>query len=294
MTVFLAVVDSGGFAAASRQLNLSAPTITRAIAAIELRVGAELFVRTTRFVRLTDAGARYLGHCRRIVRDLEESEARAAGAHLAPQGTLVIAAPILFGQRLLLPLLVEFLRAFPAVSARALLVDRTIQLDEEGVDAAFRMGPLPDSALVATTLGHVRRVLVASPAYLAQLGRPQRPSELTTHAIVASAADGRSDRWIFEDGAQQVDVDIAPRLIVSTNEAAILAAEAGVGLTRVMSYQIEESLRAGRLERVLQQHESAPLPVSLVTLEGRHGAAKLRSFVSFVAERLRGHPALLG
>lgn len=294
MSAFLAVVDSGGFAAASRQLKLSAPTITRAIAAVEARVGAELFVRTTRFVRLTDAGARYLEHCRRILRDLEESEARAAGAHLAPQGTLVIAAPILFGQRLLLPLLVEFLRAFPAVSARALLVDRTVQLDEEGVDVAFRMGPLPDSALVATALGHIRRVLCASPAYLEQHGRPQRPSELATHAIVASAADGRSDRWTFADGEQTMEIEIAPRLIVSTNDAAILAAEAGAGLTRVMSYQIDEALRAGRLERLLQHHESAPLPVSLVTIEGRHGAAKLRTFVRFAAERLRGHPALLG
>lgn len=294
MSVFLAVADSGGFAAASRRLNLSAPTITRAIAAVEHRVGAELFVRTTRFVRLTEAGSRYLDHCRRILRDLEESEARAAGAHLAPQGTLVVAAPILFGQRLLLPLLVDFLREHPAVSARALLVDRNVQLDEEGVDAAFRMGALPDSALVATPLGHIRRVLCASPGYLERHGRPQRPEDLAAHAIVASAADGRSDRWSFTDGAETREVEIAPRLVVSTNEAAILAAEAGAGLTRVMSYQIDEALRAGRLERLLQHHESAPLPVALVTLEGRRAAAKLRSFVAFAAERLRGHPALLG
>lgn len=294
MAVFLAVADSGGFAAASRRLNLSAPTITRAVAAVEERVGAELFVRTTRFVRLTEAGSRYLDDCRRILRDLEESEARAAGAHLAPQGTLVVAAPILFGQRLLLPLLIDFLRDFPAVSARALLVDRLVRLDEEGIDAAFRMGALPDSALVATPLGHIRRVLCASPAYLGAHGRPERPEDLARHAIVASAADGRSDRWSFVDGRQTLEIDIAPRLIVSTNEAAILAAEAGAGLTRVMSYQIDEALRAARLERLLQAHEPAPLPVSLVTQEGRRSAAKLRSFVGYAAERLRGHPALFG
>lgn len=294
MSTFVAVVDSGGFAAAARRLRLSAPTITRAVAAVEARVGAQLLVRTTRFVRLTDAGSRYLAHCRRILRDLEEAEARAAGLHLAPQGTLVIAAPVLFGQRLLLPLLLEFLRAFPAISARALLVDRPVQLDEEGIDAAIRVGVLPDSALVATALGQVRRVLCASPVYLEQHGRPQDPTKLARHAIVVSAADGRSDRWTFADGEQTVEIDIAPRLIVSTNEAAILAAEAGAGLTRVMSYQIDEALREGRLERLLQPHEPGPLPVSLVTLEGRHGAAKLRAFVRFTADRLRGHPALLG
>ncbi len=156
------------------------------------------------------------------------------------------------------------------------------------------MGILPDSSLVATPLGHVRRVLCASPHYLDQHGRPQHPEDLAQHTVVASAADGRSDRWTFIDGEQSTDVDIAPRLIVSTNEAAILAAEAGVGLTRVMSYQIDDALRAGRLERLLQRHESVPLPVSLVTLEGRRAAAKLRSFVGFAAERLRGHPALFG
>ncbi|HWS25671.1 MAG TPA: LysR family transcriptional regulator [Xanthomonadales bacterium] len=294
MTVFVAVAELGGFASASRKLKLSAPTITRAVAALEAQVGAELFVRTTRFVRLTESGERYLQDCRRILHELEEAEAQAAGAHLAPQGTLVIAAPIVFGQRLLLPLLVEFLLQHPAVSARALLVDRPVQLSEEGIDCAFRMGELPDSALVATPLGHIRRIVCASPDYLAAHGQPQQPQEVVDHALVVSAADGRSDRWRFVEGDREIDVEIEPRLVVSTNEAAISAALGGWGLTRVMSYQVNAELQRGELQRVLQAHEGKPLPVWLVNAEGRRAAAKLRSFIAFAVARLRGHPALVG
>jgi DNA-binding transcriptional LysR family regulator len=293
MAVFVAVAELGGFAAASRQLNLSAPTITRAVAALEAQVGAELFVRTTRFVRLTDSGERYLVDCRRILRELDEAEAHAAGAHLEPQGTLVIAAPIVFGQRLLLPLLVEFLQQHPAVSARALLVDRPVQLTDEGVDCAFRMGDLPDSTLVATPMGHIRRIVCASPAYLAAHGQPQRPQDVTGHALVVSAADGRGDRWRFVEGEGSVEVEIAPRLTVSTSEAAISAALAGWGLTRVMSYQVAAELQRGELTRLLQAYEAKPIPVWLVNTEGRRAAAKLRRFIAFAAEHLRGHPALV-
>lgn len=293
MAVFIAVADQGGFAAAARHLTLSAATVTRAIAALELAIGAELFVRTTRYVRLTDTGERYLADCRRILQQLDEAEAQASGAHRAPQGHLVIASPILFGQRLLIPLLVEFLQAYPAVSARALLVDRPVQLSEEGVDCAFRMGELPDSALVATPLGHIRRVVCASPAYLAAHGAPAHPEALSAHALVVSAADGRTDRWQFVDGTQPLDVAIAPRLIVSTNEAAIGAALAGGGLTRVMSYQVNAELQRGDLQRVLQAYEARPLSVWLVNAEGRRAAAKLRHFIQFATERLRGHPALI-
>lgn len=294
MTVFVAVAELGGFAAAARKLKLSAPTITRAVAALETQVGAELFVRTTRFVRLTESGERYLQDCRRILHELEEAEALAAGAHLAPQGTLVIAAPILFGQRLLLPLLVEFLRQHPAISARALLVDRPVQLSEEGVDCAFRIGDLADSALVATPLGHIRRIVCASPDYLAAHGRPQQPRDVSQHALVVSAADGRSDRWRFVEGDREIDVEIDPRLVVSTNEAAISAALGGWGLTRVMSYQVNAELQRGELQRVLQIYEGKPLPVWLVNAEGRRAAAKLRRFIGFAVARLRGHPALAG
>jgi DNA-binding transcriptional LysR family regulator len=293
MTVFVAVAELGGFAAAARKLNRSAATVTRAVAALEAQVGTELFVRTTRFVRLTDSGERYLQDCRRILRELDEAEAQAAGAHLAPQGTLVVAAPIVFGQRLLLPLLVEFLQQHPAVSARALLVDRPVQLSEEGIDCAFRMGELPDSALVATPLGHIRRIVCASPGYLAAHGQPRHPRDVVDHALVVSAADGRSDRWRFVEGDQEIDVEIEPRLVVSTNDAAIGAAQAGWGLTRVMSYQVSAELQRGELQRLLQAYEARPMPVWLVNAEGRRAGAKLRSFMAFAAERLRGHPALI-
>jgi DNA-binding transcriptional LysR family regulator len=294
MAVFVAVAEQGGFAAASRALNLSAPTVTRAVAALEEAVGAELFVRTTRFVRLTETGERYLDDCRRILRQLEEAEAHAAGAHAAPQGTLSLAAPVLFGQQLVVPTLVEFLAAYPAVSVRLLLVDRGVQLGEEGIDAAFRMGELPDSSLVAMPLGHIRRVVCASPHYLRIRGEPRHPDDLREHDLVASIADGRSEQWRFVEGDASIEVAVRPRLTVSTNAAAIVAAEAGAGLTRVMSYQIADALRDGRLQRVLQAYEAKPLPVWLVNQEGRHAPAKLRAFLGFAAERLRGHPALLG
>lgn len=293
MAAFVAVAEHGGFAAAARQLQLSAATVTRAVAALEAAVGAELFVRTTRFVRLTDAGERYLHDCRRILRQLEEAEAQAAGAHTAPQGQLVLAAPILFGQLLLLPALVEFLAAYPAVNVRLMLVDRSVRLDEEGIDAAFRTGELADSSLVAMPLGHIRRVICASPGYLAQHGEPRHPQELREHALVASVADGRSDQWQFVDGGSVLDVAIRPRLVVSTNAAAIDAAQAGAGLTRVMSYQVAETIAQGRLQRVLQSFETRPLPVWLVNQEGRRAPAKLRAFLAFAGQRLRGHPALM-
>lgn len=293
MAAFVAVAEHGGFAAAARQLQLSAATVTRAVAALEAAVGAELFVRTTRFVRLTDAGERYLHDCRRILRQLEEAEAQAAGAHTAPQGQLVLAAPILFGQLLLLPALVEFLAAYPAVNVRLMLVDRSVRLDEEGIDAAFRTGELADSSLVAMPLGHIRRVICASPAYLDQRGEPRHPQELREHALVASVADGRSDQWQFVDGGSALEVAIQPRLVVSTNAAAIDAAQAGAGLTRVMSYQVAETIAQGRLQRVLQSFETRPLPVWLVNQEGRRAPAKLRAFLAFAGQRLRGHPALM-
>ena len=294
MTVFVAVAEEGGFAAASRRLNLSAPTVTRAVASLEASIGAELFVRTTRFVRLTEAGQRYLADCRRILRQLEEAEAQAAGAHVAPQGNLVIAAPVLFGQQLLVPAVVDFLAAYPSVSVRLLLVDRTVLLGEEGIDAAFRMGDLPDSSLVAMPLGYIRRVICASPRYLDAHGRPAHPSELAGHALVASVADTLNDVWQFVDGDARIDVPIQPRLVTSTNAAAILAAECGAGLTRVMSYQIAPALEHGRLERLLQAYEARPLPAWLVNQEGRRAAAKLRVFLAFMGDRLRGHPALMG
>ena len=293
MAAFVAVAEHGGFAAAARQLQLSAATVTRAVAALEAAVGAELFVRTTRFVRLTDAGERYLHDCRRILRQLEEAEAQAAGAHTAPQGQLVLAAPILFGQLLLLPALVEFLAAYPAVNVRLMLVDRSVRLDEEGIDAAFRTGELADSSLVAMPLGHIRRVICASPGYLAQHGEPRHPQELREHALVASVADGRSDQWQFVDGGSALEVAIQPRLVVSTNAAAIDAAQAGAGLARVMSYQVAETIAQGRLQRVLQSFETRPLPVWLVNQEGRRAPAKLRAFLAFAGQRLRGHPALM-
>lgn len=292
MAVFAAVAELGGFAAAARKLALSAPTVTRAVSALEQRVGVQLLTRTTRFVRLTDAGEHFLADCKRILREIEEAEAIASGAHLEAQGQLVVAAPIVFGQRMVLPLLVEFLRRFPAVSARTVFVDRPVQLADEGVDLAFRMGALPDSSQVALPIGFIHRVLCASPAYLAAQGVPAHPDELAAHSLVASSADGRGDEWIFGNGDRRVVAAIHPRLVVSSNEAAIAAALDDWGLTRVMSYQVAHHFQSGALQRVLQPFEPAPVPVWILSQEGRRAPAKVRSFIAFASERLRIHPAL--
>lgn len=293
MRVFLRVADSGGFAEAARQLNMSAPAVTRAIAALEEAIGARLFIRTTRAVKLTDAGSRYRLDCRRILADIEEAEAAASGAFLKPSGTLTITAPVMFGQMYVLPLLTEYLKSNPAVTGRALFFDRITNIVDEGIDVAVRIGHLPDSGLRAIGVGSVRRVICAAPGYLAEHGAPHHPDELARHSLVAVTSAWSSLDWRF--GARsELGVSVTPRLFCNTNEAAISAALGGWGMTRVLSYQIAPLLDEGRLEIVLSDFEEAPLPIHIVHSEGRNAAAKVRSFIDFAVERLRANPHLGG
>ncbi|UZE23801.1 LysR family transcriptional regulator [Pseudomonas sp. B21-056] len=294
MQVFMAVAQESGFSAAARRLGLSAASVTRAVAALEQRIGTPLLVRTTRNVYLSEAGQRFLEDCRRILGDLQEAEDSAAGSHAQPRGQLTITAPVLFGQLFVTPLLVEYLRQYPEVSINALLLDRNVSMVEEGMDVAVRIGELPDSNQHAVRVGEVRRVVCGSPAFFAQHGRPRHPQELERLPVVASSAIGQVRSWTFVDAGQSLAVRPVPRLVVTANQAAITAASQGLGMTRVLSYQVAGEVASGELEIVLADFELPPLPIHVVYQGGRNAPARVRSFVDFTVSALRKHPALKG
>lgn len=285
MGVFVRVAEAGGFAEASRRLAMSPSVVTRAIAGLESAIGARLLTRTTRRVRLTDVGIRYLEDCRRILAEVGDAEASAAGSYANPTGVLTVTAPVLFGRIYVLPVLTRYLGDHPAVDGRALFLDRVVNLVDEGIDVAVRIGPLADSGLTATRCGTVRRVVCASPAYLAEHGRPETLSDLITHRVVAVTHSSTSE-WRFGRD-QKMTASMKPRLACNVNDVAIAAAIDGWGLTRVLSYQVAEALRDGRLETVLKAFEPEPLPIHVVHAEGRGASAKVRSFVDHAVGQLR-------
>lgn len=292
MQAFVAVVDAGGFAAASRRLGLSPPAVTRAIAALEARVGARLLHRTTRSVRLTDAGRRYVADARRILAELADAEAEAAGSHRELRGSLAVTASALFGRRHVTPLLLELAARHPRLVLRTLFVDRVVNLLDEGIDVAIRIGPLPDSSLTAIRVGTVRRLVCATPAYLAARGTPAVPADLAGHAVIAFSGLAMARAWPFRVGGRTVRLPVAPRFTANAPDVAIAAACAGLGLTPALSYMVVDELAAGTLVPVLADAEPPPLPVHVVHQAGRHAAARVRAFVDLAVERLRAHPAL--
>ena len=287
IAVFIAVADHGSFAAAARRLGRSPASVTRAVADLESRLGVRLLTRTTRAVSTTEAGQRFLGGAKRVLADLDEIERAAAGQGTAPRGELRLTAPILFGRLHVLPIVTEFLDCFPEVQAALALVDRPVDLVEEGLDVAVRIGALGESSAVATRVGALRRIVVASPDYLARRGTPQRPADLSDHDVVAFSGIAGVEHWVFREAARDVNVAIRPRLVVSTAEAAIDTARAGFGLTRVLSYQAAEDVARGALLRVLPAYEGDEVPIHLVYPGGRHPPPKLRAFLDFTTPRLR-------
>jgi DNA-binding transcriptional LysR family regulator len=292
MTTFVAVVDCGGFASAARRLNLSPPVVTRAVAELEDRLGLRLLTRTTRVVRVTDAGARFAEDCRRILGDIEEAETAATGTHAAPRGTLTLTAPVLFGHLYVAPILVDYLRRYPEVDAQCLFLDRVVNVVEEGIDVAVRIGELPDSSLQATRVGRVRRVLVASPAYLQAHGVPQHPQALAGHTIVAASAVTPVSEWRFNDAGKPLLQRLHARRRTTSNDSAIAVVVAGLGITRLLSYQVAAHLKTGALQILLEDFEAAPLPVHVVHHEGRRATQKVRSFIDLAVEALRADRAL--
>lgn len=292
MAAFVQVAERQSFAAAARHLNLSPPAVTRAVALLEERLGAPLLTRTTRSVRLTEAGARFCEDCRRILAEVEEAEAATAGAHGALMGELAVTASQLFGRLFVLPIVTGFLDRHPAVSVRTLFVDRVVSLVEEGIDVAFRIGELPSSSMLARRVGSVRRMVCASPDYLARRGIPEVPADLAGHELIAATASFSVSEWRFGGPGGRTAVGVAPRLVTSSNDAAIDAAVGGWGLTQVLSYQVAPQLADGRLQVVLARHEPEPLPVHIVHAEGRRASAKLRAFVDVAADALRANPLI--
>lgn len=293
LRTFVAVADSGGFARAAKQRASSAPAVTRAISTLERRLGTPLLLRTTRSLRLTEAGESFLADCRRILGELDAAEAAVTGVRDEPRGLLAITAPTMFGRRHVAPLLLEFLSNHAEVSARAFFADRVVHLIDEGFDVALRIAPLPDSSLTAVPVGSLRRVVVASPSYLARAGEPKVPADLARHQAIGFNLDGPAAApWIFanprEPGMPQ------QRLVVNAIDVKIAAACAGHGLARALAYQVTDEVQDGRLRLLMVAHEPPPVPVHLVYPAGRMAAAKVRSFVGFAAERLRQVPVLQG
>lgn len=283
MTVFVAIAEAGSLSAAARRLEQPLATVSRKLALLEARLKTQLIARSTRRLELTEAGRDYLEASRQILEQVDEAERVAAGAYARPHGQLVISAPVVFGRLHLLPVIVEFLREFPDVDVRLIQADRIVNLLEEHVDLALRIGELADSGLVATRVGEIRRVACASPAYLAAYGRPATPADLARHACISFEGLMSASAWVFPGQT----VEVHSRLAVTTAEAAIAAAQMGLGVARVLSYQVAEAVQAGTLERLLPDFEPAPVPVSLIYPGQGRLPMKCRAFLDYAAPRLR-------
>jgi DNA-binding transcriptional LysR family regulator len=287
MSVFIAAVESGSLSAAGRRLGMPLATVSRKVSELESHLKARLLIRSTRKLSLTDAGEAYLAGCKRILEHVAEAERIASGEYRAPRGELVIAAPIVFGRQQVLPVVTQFLKAYPEVDVRLALGDRVLNILEDHIDVAVRIGELPDSRLVATRVGRVRQMICASAGYLKERGAPKRPEDLKKHDCITFAGLMSPDAWNFKAAKSEVSIPVHSRLVVNTAEAAIDAAVSGIGLTRVLSYQVEREIRDGALVTVLKKSEPAPIPVSLVYAGQRLLPLKLRAFLDFATPRLR-------
>jgi DNA-binding transcriptional LysR family regulator len=289
LTIFVTVAEQQSFAEAARQLSRSPASVTRTVAALEERLQTRLFNRTTRSVALTDAGARCLESCRRLLATYDELEALNVGERIEPRGWISVTAPVMFGRLHVLPLVQSFLGEYPQVDVRLLLLDRVVSLVDEGLDLGVRVGQLPDSSLRAVRVGQVRRVVCATPQYIARHGAPGTPRDLGSHGLVAcTAVTPIPDRWTFHGPSGVTSVAVTPRLVVNTTAAAVDAALNGLGLTCILSYQAEPHAAAGLLQTVLVEYEPPPAPIHIVHPAGRHLPAKVRLFLDHIAGGLRG------
>lgn len=284
MHAFVSVADLKGFAPAARRLGLSASAVTRLVAALEERVGARLLQRTTRSVTLTDVGARYLERARRILGDIEEAEAFTRSERAMPSGRLVVSAPLVFGRLHVGPIMAAYLKKYPTVSGELRLSDRNLNLIDDGIDLAVRIGHLPDSGIVARRVGDMRRLVVASPRYLKKRGVPRKPGELAGHDIIQFMSTSSLSEWRFVEGGKEVRIPHSSRYSTNSVDAAVLYAEQDGGLAMVLAYQVAEALKAGRLKTLLAEFEPPPLPINLVYPTSRLLSAKVRAFIDVVAE----------
>lgn len=287
MTVLLTAVDAGSLSAASRQLHMPLATVSRRVSELEAHLNVRLVLRGGRKLVLTDAGRDYVASCRQILEDIEQVERTAAGEYRAPQGELIISAPVVIGRNHVVPVLVAFLRSAPQIRAHIQLSDQVSHLLEDHVDLAVRLGALPDSTLVATRIALLDRVLCASPAYLQARGVPQKPEDLAAHDCITYVGYSAADMWEFGEGQASRVVKVSSRLSVNSAEAAVVAATEDGGIVRVLADQVDHLLKAGMLVRLLQDYEPAPMPLSLVYPGQRQMPLKLRAFIDFATPRLR-------
>src|SRR5262245_4915226 len=287
MSVLVAAVEAGSLSGAARQLGTPLATVSRKVSELEAHLKTRLLMRSSRRLTPTDAGRAYVAACKRILEDISDAERAASGEYRAPKGELVITAPIVFGRLHVLPVAVDFLRAYPAVDVRLFLADHVVNLLEDRVDLALRIGDLPDSSLIASRVGMIRRVVCGSPAYFAERGMPKIPNDLKAHDCITFQGQSSPETWMFSSGRTEISVPIHSRLVVNTAEAAIDAAIAGIGIARVLSYQVATALSAGSLALSLEDFEPAPFPVSLVHLGQGLLPAKLRAFLDFALPRLK-------
>jgi len=292
MSVFVAVAEEQGFASAARRLGLSPPAVTRAVAALERHLGVKLLNRTTRYVRTSEAGQRYLADARRVLAAADAIDAAVSGANATPRGLLTVTAPVMFGRMFVMPGIVEYLQTFPDIEFSALFLDRDVNLLEEGVDVAVRIGDLPDSSLRALPVGTVRQVVCAAPEYLRKHAAPSSPEDLARHCLIASSAAGVSLNWRFGSDRGERSPRLKPRLTVTSNDAAIEAALRGFGITRLLSYQVARHVAAGKLRLLLEPFEPAAWPIHVVHHQGRLASATVRSFIDFIAAKMRADEML--
>lgn len=287
MTLLLAAVEHGSLSKASRELRLPLASVSRKVAELESHLKATLLIRSTKGLELTPTGRSYVAAAKAILEQLNEVERTAAGEYTEPKGDLAVTAPIMFGRLHVLPVVTQFLSTFPEIAVNLMLTDRVAHFPDDQIDVAVRVGTLPNSRLIATRLGEVRRVMCASPDYLASNGVPATPDELVRHDVISFENVALSTTWTFESGGVEMRVTFRSRLSVDTIDAVIDAGLAGAGLIRAMSYQVVEYVRAGRMQVVLEPFERPPLPVHLIYTQQNRLPLKLRAFIDSVVPRLR-------
>jgi DNA-binding transcriptional LysR family regulator len=292
MSVFVAVAEAESFSGAARRLGMSPPSVTRAVAALEERLNVKLLNRSTRSVRVTEAGQVYLDLVRGILSEIDEADEAAAGVNADPRGRLAVTGPVQFGKMFVTPIIVEYLQRYPEMEVSALFLDRVVNLLEEGLDVAIRIGELPDSSMRAIHVGQVRRVVCASPEYLANHPEPRSPADLARHLIVAATSVTPTTDWKFRQGMATTSVRVKPRFSVSSIEAALLAVSQGFGITRLMSYQVAPYLSSGRLKAILTEYEPPSLPIHVLHREGHYASVRVRTFIDLAVAGLRANAAL--
>ncbi len=287
MVVIVAIAEAGSLSAASRRLGMPVATVSRKLSDLEARLKTRLFQRSSRHLSLTDEGRAYIEACKRIIEQIDDADREASGEYRAPTGDLTVTSPWGLGHLHLLPLSCEFQNVYPEIALRLLLSDRVLNPVENKIDVAIRIGPLPDSSMIATRIGSVRVVACASPEYLATRGRPETPNDLCSHDCITVDETGVPRTWKFSKNDSEIAAPIRTKLTVNTSEAAVEAAIAGAGIARVMSYKMEAARRTGRLVIVLDAFEKGPLPVHVVYAERKPMPLKLRAFLDWFTPRLK-------